>query len=79
MRSEPAVAAWKRAGIGPGARVMDVGLLKDGTPFLVLELLEGLDLSKVAPGHYDLIALPLRIEGADGAPTRAVLRRRKRR
>lgn len=37
-------------------------------------ILEMLDLSKVSPGEYDLIALPLRIIGADGAPARAILR-----
>jgi len=36
-------------------------------------ILEGLDLSVPAPGEYDLICLPLRIEGCDGAPARAVL------
>jgi arylformamidase len=36
-------------------------------------ILEGLDLSVPAPGRYDLICLPLRIEGCDGAPARAVL------
>ena len=36
-------------------------------------ILEGLDLSKVEPGEYDLICLPLRLEGCDGAPARAVL------
>jgi arylformamidase len=35
--------------------------------------LEGLVLADVAPGHYDLVALPLRIEGGDGSPVRAVL------
>jgi arylformamidase len=35
--------------------------------------LEGLVLGHVAPGHYTLVALPLRIEGADGSPVRAVL------
>jgi arylformamidase len=39
-------------------------------------VLEGLDLSAVAPGAYDLVALPLRIAGGDGAPARALLRRR---
>ena len=38
-----------------------------------LALLEGLDLSRAEPGRYTLIALPLRIEGADGAPVRAAL------
>jgi len=36
-------------------------------------ILEGLDLSVPAPGVYQLICLPLRIEGCDGAPARAVL------
>ena len=36
-------------------------------------ILEGLDLSRVTPGEYDLICLPLRLEGCDGAPARAVL------
>jgi arylformamidase len=41
-------------------------------------ILEGLDLSAVDPGDYDLVCLPLRVAGADGAPARAVLRRRAR-
>ena len=36
-------------------------------------ILEGLDLSVPAPGEYELVCLPLRIEGCDGAPARAVL------
>ena len=36
-------------------------------------ILEGLDLSVPAPGEYHLVCLPLRIEGCDGAPARAVL------
>jgi len=35
--------------------------------------LEGLVLAHVPPGRYDLSALPLRIEGGDGSPVRAVL------
>ncbi len=38
-------------------------------------ILEGLDLSGVEEGVYELICLPLRIPAADGAPARAVLRR----
>ncbi len=38
-----------------------------------LAVLEGLDLRKVEPGDYTLIALPLRLEGFDGSPVRAVL------
>jgi arylformamidase len=37
-------------------------------------IIEGLDLSRVRAGRYELICLPLRIPGADGAPARAVLR-----
>ena len=36
-------------------------------------ILEGLDLAAVADGTYQLIALPLRLVGMDGAPVRAVL------
>lgn len=39
-----------------------------------LGLLENLDLSGVPPGDYELIALPLKIVGADASPVRAVLR-----
>jgi arylformamidase len=38
-------------------------------------VIEGLDLSRVEAGLYDLICLPLRLEGLDGAPARVVLRR----
>lgn len=38
-----------------------------------LAILEGLVLDHVAPGLYTLIALPLRLEGADASPVRAVL------
>ena len=37
-------------------------------------LLEGVDLSEVPPGRYELICFPLRLRGLDGAPCRAVLR-----
>jgi arylformamidase len=37
-------------------------------------LIETLNLSKVNAGKYYLICLPLRIEGGDGAPARAILR-----
>lgn len=36
--------------------------------------LEGLVLDHVTEGEYELIALPLRLAGADGSPVRAVLR-----
>lgn len=37
--------------------------------------LEGLVLDGVEEGDYELIALPLKLAGADGSPVRAVLRR----
>lgn len=37
-------------------------------------VIEGLDLSAVAPGHYELVCLPLKLRGAEGAPARALLR-----
>ena len=40
-----------------------------------IHILEGLWLEDVEPGIYELIALPLQIEEADGSPVRAVLRR----
>jgi arylformamidase len=36
-------------------------------------LVEGLDLSGIRPGMYQFVCLPLKIEGADGAPARAIL------
>jgi arylformamidase len=39
-------------------------------------ILEGLDLSEVVPGEYDMACLPLRVAGGDGAPARVVLRSR---
>lgn len=36
-------------------------------------ILEGLDLSQVPAGDYQLVCLPLKIAGSDGAPARAVL------
>jgi arylformamidase len=38
-----------------------------------IAILEGIDLGRIEPGRYELVALPLRIEGADGSPVRAVL------
>jgi len=40
-----------------------------------MAILEGLVLEGVPDGHYELIALPLRLEGFDASPVRAVLRR----
>lgn len=37
-------------------------------------IIEGLDLSGVKPGVYELVCLPLRLHRGDGAPARAVIR-----
>ena len=39
-----------------------------------IAILENLSLGNVAPGLYELIALPLKLTGMDGSPVRAVLR-----
>lgn len=73
---------------GSGARyVVERGIRAIGIDFLSIgdeeahrELLsvgvipiEGLDLRAVHPAAYKLVCLPLRLEGSDGAPARAVL------
>jgi arylformamidase len=39
-------------------------------------IIEGLDLYGIEPGKYELICLPLKILNSDGAPARAVIKRR---
>ncbi|MFC5451934.1 arylformamidase [Paenibacillus aestuarii] len=39
-----------------------------------IHILEGIDLERVAPGDYELMALPLPLVDSDGSPVRAVLR-----
>jgi arylformamidase len=46
-------------------------LLGKGIP-----IVEGLSLASVRGGDYDLIVLPMKVGGHEGAPARAVLRRR---
>jgi arylformamidase len=47
------------------------------THHLLLEnemvIIEGLDLSSVPAGPYELICLPVKIKNSDGAPCRAIL------
>lgn len=38
-------------------------------------IVEGLNLAGVDEGEYDMVCLPLRIEGGDGSPARVALRR----
>ncbi|MDA8174705.1 MAG: cyclase family protein [Nitrospiraceae bacterium] len=37
-------------------------------------IIEGLDLSLATPGNYELICLPLKLQGLEAAPARALLR-----
>lgn len=37
-------------------------------------IIEGLNLAPVSPGHYELICLPIKLLGHEGAPARAILR-----
>jgi arylformamidase len=54
----------------PAARTHQI-LLGKGIP-----IVEGLLLTAVRGGDYDLIVLPMKVGGHEGAPARAVLRRR---
>ena len=55
---------------GAPAPLAHRALLGKGIP-----IVEGLDLRNVSPGGYDLIILPIKVAGHEGAPARAVLRR----
>ncbi|MFL5598899.1 MAG: cyclase family protein [Gemmatimonadaceae bacterium] len=48
-------------------------LLGKGIP-----IVEGLALADVGPGNYDLVVLPIKVAGHEGAPARAILRKRSR-
>lgn len=56
---------------GYNGNVIDVHniILKAG-----IWVIEGLNLTKVTPGNYELICLPIKITDADGAPSRALIR-----
>ena len=43
-----------------------------------IPIVEGLLLTDVRAGDYDLIVLPIKVGGHEGAPARAVLRKRDR-
>ena len=36
-------------------------------------IVEGMDLSAIQPGSYELYCLPLKLVGSDGAPARVIL------
>jgi arylformamidase len=62
-----------------GIDYLSIAPYKMGTPVHTILLnagmvvIEGLDLSQVSQGRYTLHCLPLKLGGADGAPTRAIL------
>jgi arylformamidase len=80
---DPSGAEWiVRHGIHlVGVDYLSVGSFENGIPTHEILLsngvvpVEGLNLSGIAPGEYQLICLPLKLKGCDGAPARAVLMR----
>jgi arylformamidase len=42
-----------------------------------IPIVEGLDLRPVQAGNYDLIVLPIKVRGHEGAPARAIVRKRR--
>jgi len=65
-----------------GVRLVGLDYLSIGDPDAHRALLgahvvavEGLDLRDVEPGEYELVCLPLKVVGSDGAPARAILLR----
>ncbi len=61
------VGGYKKDGAQTHAALLSAGVW----------VIEGLNLAGVAPGHYDLVCLPLRLAGAEAAPARAILRRER--
>ena len=51
----------------------EVHMLMLSVPIIIIE---GLKLGSVAAGAYDMICLPLKIQGSDGGPSRVILRKR---
>jgi arylformamidase len=82
LDASAAAALVDRGAVLVGIDYLSIAPFGDPTPSHVALLsagvvvLEGLDLRSVEPGAYELICLPLRIVGSDGAPARALLRPR---
>jgi arylformamidase len=78
---EPSGASWlvERGIRLVGIDYLSVAPFEDGAPTHQILLgagviaVEGLNLSAIEPGEYQLICLPIRIGDSDGAPCRAVL------
>ena len=60
------VGGFKRDGIETHHALLGAGIW----------LIEGLNLASVKAGNYELVCLPLKVLGSEGAPARAVLRAR---
>jgi arylformamidase len=58
--------------IGPFGRSADTHKIVLGAGIVAVE---GLYLADISPGWYELICLPIRLVGAEGAPARVLLRR----
>jgi arylformamidase len=62
-----------------GIDYLSIASFQDGAPThrVLLEnevvILEGLNLSDIQPGIYEMICLPLNLIGTDGAPARVIL------
>jgi arylformamidase len=68
------IDALSVGGFREGGRETHEALLGAG-----IWIIEGLALTAVRPGPVDLVCLPLRISGAEGAPARAMVRERRAR
>lgn len=60
------VGGFQRDGVETHRALLEAGIW----------VIEGLDLSQVEPGEYELICLPIKVERSDGAPARAILKTR---
>ena len=78
----PAAAGWivNREIDLVGIDYLSIQMFKDIEPLTHRKLLEagiviveGLDLRKVNPGNYQLVCLPIKLAGSEGAPARAIL------
>jgi arylformamidase len=58
------VGGFKKDGVETHRALLEAGIW----------IIEGLNLSQVQPGLYDLICLPIKMVNGDGAPARAILR-----
>ena len=58
------VGGFQRDGVETHQALLEAGIW----------VIEGVDLSQVEPGEYELICLPIKVERSDGAPARAILK-----